>query len=249
MTRFVVHPRNINVTPKRIWKALGAQGKKYPNLVVDTWDFEKDFFMVYPKPSEVKSAPVDVYNNLYNFWQATKYSQRRRLETEGVPIIPCAVSYDMAKKLKGSKFVVRPFRHTGGMEYRVVQSPLSFMEGSEYISEFFFKTKEYRIIYVYGKPLVYLRKIVPKELSQDEPWNYANGSHFNTVDAGNSLLKHTDCMGRLTKSETLRHSHIVGVDVLMDAKNNYAVCEFNACPALSIETNLEKIVAAIKQGA
>lgn len=188
-------------------------------------------------------------SRLRNFFQATKFQQRMMLKTWEVPIPWTSGDSQTATRnfqettgrIEG-RFVVRPMHHMKGHHYRLTHDPGSFQTGSEYVSEVFRKTREYRVIFIKGNPLVVLRKKVPEGTDPEAPWNHATGSFFQTVnDVPACMLSRGDFFARMRDCPLVRDAHIVGVDVLWN-KYGYVVCEFNAAPALTIENNLQKVV-------
>ena len=144
--------------------------------------------------------------------------------------------------IRESRYIVRPLRHSGGRGYRITSSPTDFEEGREYIQEVYPKNHEYRIIVVRGKPLFTLYKRHPN-LAQDQPWNHANGSSFVTVDnPDNNRLRHTDIYERISNaSGLLNNLDLVGIDVMYAKRGEYVVTEFNLCPAITLEHNIQKV--------
>jgi hypothetical protein len=143
-------------------------------------------------------------------------------------------------------YVVRPYRHHGGENYRITTDPEDFQEGSEYISRIFEKDREYRIIYVLGTPLVVLKKKVPEGLSNQLHWNFANGSTFVTVPMAESVLRRTDIFRRLETNPIIQYADIVGVDVLYKNTGEYVIVEFNSAPGINIPANLESIATHVR---
>lgn len=146
---------------------------------------------------------------------------------------------------RARKFVVRPLRHYGGTEYRITTDPTAWDPEREYLSELYPKDREYRIVCVRGEPLFTLLKRTPEGLSNTEPWNHTNGSYFVTVqDWSKNRLRHTDIFDRIRSSDLIRSFDLCGIDVLWSREHEqpYVVCEVNLCPALSIESNLRKVV-------
>jgi hypothetical protein len=211
------------------------------------------------------------YTKLQGFYSANKYDQRRiisghtsrGLESGGIVTpVSYATHADAQSRGTGSDrslstrdstvspappsstqlYIVRKLRHAQGKDYRVTSSILDFEEGKEYISELFPKTREYRIIYVFGEPLLILRKKAPEDLGPEQPWNHANGSFFQTVKNWKTCrLTPTGVIEKLREAFFIKHAHIVGVDVMLSKDGEYSVLECNACPSLLIEDNLHKV--------
>lgn len=244
---YVVRPKGIRGTPSDIAQALHTQTRRYPNRQPVRFDYRRDFFMTPVAPQDVSNAP-DTYSALYNFLTRNKYGQRKILG-QYVNVPACAASQSEAAALSGDKFVVRPLRHFGGMGYRVTENKLDFAAGSEYISELYPKKREYRVIFVFGKPLIWLRKKPNGGCTSEDPWGHEN-SFFQTInDVPNSRLCGTDCVARLTSSRLISTAHIVAADILYNGRldQKYAVLELNVCPSLQIDNNREKVVDAIRQ--
>jgi glutathione synthase/RimK-type ligase-like ATP-grasp enzyme len=141
------------------------------------------------------------------------------------------------------KYIVRPLRHSGGQGYRLTDNPSDYEEGREYIQEVYPKNHEYRIIVVRGKPLFTLYKRRPETLTYEQPWNHANGSSFVTVNnPDNNRLRHTDVYERINNaSGLLNNLDLVGIDVMYARRGEYVITEFNLCPAITLEHNLQKV--------
>jgi hypothetical protein len=248
---FVVRPKAIFGTPKKVTRALRTRNIKwklrfYPNPdKTRVFDYNRDFFMLPISPEHVLHAPAEFLNTV-NFGKMNKLYQRKELSKyANVPKV--AGSHSEAEGLSGSKFVVRPLRHSGGLGYRVTSDRLSFTPGEEYISELFPKRREYRVIFLFGKPLIILRKKPNEGVTEEAPWGHQN-SFFQTVnDWGTCRLQGTDCVSKLQGSPLVRGAHIVAADVLFNSKveGQYAVLELNFCPGLDIDNNREKVVEGI----
>lgn len=252
MVRHVVRPSNIMTTPRLLMETLGAKRtRKYPEdrPRFKPYDFNDDFFLIYPPGNLVTTDDGETYRSLYQFFSSTKPIQRGLLEQFGVRTIPFITRKADAELLRGKKFVeedtyiVRPMRHSGGKDYRITNDPSDFKEGQEYISVLFPKKREYRVVFCKGVPIITLRKRVPEGIDHTQPWNHANGSVFVTVEheENNHLLK-TTVMNDLANCKIVQKSHLIGVDILLDKRSqNYAVLEINTCPAITLDHNLEKV--------
>lgn len=247
--RWIVRPPAILTTPNILKELLEAdRTKKYSYQHLDRYrkkfSYEKDLLLVYPHPSVVVEGKTQEYLRLYSFFSGDKPSQRSVLEQCGVPTIPFRTRKDRSLEEQlftdEPQYIVRPLRHSGGKDYKITVGPEDFIEGKEYISVFFPKKREYRVVFYRGFPIITLRKRVPSSLNNLQPWNHANGSTFITVsqDENNHLLK-TDFYEKLKDVFFVKDSHLIGVDVLLDKDNNYVVVEVNCCPALTIESNLD----------
>jgi hypothetical protein len=197
-------------------------------------------------PTHVSNAPAS-YNDLYHFSTRNKYGQRQILSAF-VPAPKAATSGHEANTLSGDKFVVRPLRHSGGIGYRVTGDRLDFVVGQEYISELFPKRREYRIIFLFGKPLITLRKKPNDDVDSDAPWGHENSKFQTIIDVPGCRLSGTDVYERLGAMPVVQAAHIVAADVLYNNKSDpkYSVLELNFCPGIDIDNNRSTIVEAIR---
>jgi hypothetical protein len=246
---FVIRPRSILGTPRQLAQDLGWRTRVYPHprRPDRTYSYLRDFMMTAVSPQHLRNAPPD-YTYVHAFAFANKLSQRRYLSAN-VPAPTAAGNHAEASALTGDKFVVRPLRHSGGRGYRVTENRLDFTPGEEYISELYRKRREYRVIFVFGKPLVYLRKKPNEGVSDEAPWGYVN-SRFQTInDVPGSRLAATDCVSRLSALPVVQFAHIVAADILYNgsAAPGYSVLELNFAPALDIDGNRAKVVEEIKR--
>lgn len=246
---FVVRPPSIIGTPRLLARDLNWRVRKYPNprRPDRMYTYIRDFFTMPVHPQHVRGCTPE-YVETFNFLTRNKYGQRNALQTTNIPTPHTAQDPHNAGILGSERFVVRPLRHSGGRDYRVTDNRLDFVAGTEYISELYPKRREYRIIFVFGQPLIYLRKKPNEGVSEQEPWGHAN-SVFQTInDPANCRLVGTDCVHRLSAFPVIRGAHIVAADILYNPKHTqpYVVLELNACPALTIGENRDRIVQAIK---
>lgn len=150
--------------------------------------------------------------------------------------------------MQEAPYVVRPLRHQGGNGFRITQDPKDFNPNAEYICSLFKKDAEYRILFVYGEPVILLRKEPNGGVRADEAWNFGN-SHFVTIDdpLRSNLHVHTDVYDRLVAHDVVHKSHYLGVDILYRTKTrDYVVCEYNSSPALTIPENIAKVAEVIR---
>jgi hypothetical protein len=257
MTRFVVRPSAISKTPRALAHALEAETRRYPARTYTRFDFGRDLFLAYPPPSHVYNRPVRdssgrfsspfPYETLHSFFSASKYEQRKQLSDAGLPTPESyATRYEAAYAAPG-RFVVRPIRHSGGRNYRLTEDSADFLEGHEYIARVFPKTAEYRQIFVFGQPLVLLKKKNRTEIPADQPWNHANGSSFITLrKPETATLTHCGFIQQLAGVPIIKHAHVAAVDIMFNPSLGPSICEVNACPGLTIEDNLEKVVAYVQ---
>jgi hypothetical protein len=239
MPRFLIRPRDFKKTPKRLSELLGTQRTiTYTghNNIIPDWSL--DFFLSYRFPSsEVLNATED-YTRLHLFYCSSKRDQRTILAEDGIKV---------PNSYPSEKYIVRPLRHFAGRDYRVTEDDSDFDPQLEYLSPWFPKTSEYRIIYSKGQPIVTLLKRVPEGLSNLEPWNHDNGSSFVSIHQHeNNRLRHTTVYQDLSRSKIIQSAHLTAIDVLYCKqqrlqKPRYAVCEVNFCPSLTIPDNLERL--------
>lgn len=249
---FVVRPRAIFGTPKRLTRELRGRNIRwklrfYPNPAKPDrmFDYRRDFIMLPAKPTHVLNAP-EGYEKVQAFSALNKFTQRKEL-SKYVPTPKAATTTAEAAELSGDKFVVRPLRHSGGLGYRVTEDRLDFSAGEEYISELYRKRREYRVIFLFGQPLIFLRKKPHDGITEEAPWG-AENSFFQTVnDVSTCRLSGTDCVSRLMSFPVVRFSHIVAADILFNSKldPSYSVLELNFCPGLDIDNNRQKVVEGI----
>lgn len=204
------------------------------------------------------SSILDSYTTIRAFAAATKPTQRSLLRANGFPIPFTASSHEELEQWLASSgggglrtdqtepescaYIVRPLRHSQGRGWRLTSNPSDFQEGREYVQEVYPKNHEYRILAVRGTPLITLLKRRPEHLTQDQPWNHANGSTFITVtDESNNRLRHTNVYQLIEQSQLLKGIDLCGIDVMYSRRNDYAIAEVNLCPSLEIESNLQRI--------
>ncbi|HEY6018533.1 MAG TPA: hypothetical protein VIY48_01100 [Candidatus Paceibacterota bacterium] len=198
----------------------------------------------------LRNAPPE-YAETLDFMRKNKYGQRKALEAAGIPI-PATYAHPGeawgAAFDDGAKFVVRPLRHSGGRDYRVTDSISDFVGGQQYLSELYPKRREYRVIFCFGKPVIWLRKHENEGVSSDEPWGHVNSSFKTIQDVASCKLSATDCVSRLSAYPVVRGAHIIAADILYNRKHEkpYVVLELNACPGLTIDNNRAMIAQAIR---
>lgn len=246
---FVVRPRAIRRSPRRLALDLGCQTRRYPNLQPVVFDYRRDFLTVPVYPPSIVNFPPE-YLQVMAFARKNKYDQRRSLTDAQIPAPSAAKDYITAATLTGDRFVVRPLRHSRGLGYRVVSDRLDFVERREYISDLYPKRREYRVIFVFGKPLIYMRKKPNEGVQTDAPWGHLN-ARFQTInDVAGCRLAATDCVPRLSELPVVRAAHIIAADIVFAGSANpsmpYAVLELNFCPGLEIDSNRVKVVEAIR---
>src|SRR5882672_9687632 len=217
--RIIRHPK-ILTTPRLLAQALNVPLRRSPGNLRPV-SLRTDFLMTAPPLDAISPLERLAYQPCFNFWASTKKHQRLSITQAGLN----------TPAMNEAPYVVRPLRHQGGNGFRVTQEPGDFNPATEYICSLFKKDTEYRIIYVYGKPVLLLRKQPNEGVGFDAPWNFGN-SHFVTVDdvPRSNLRTHTDIYDKLAQHDVIRDSHYVGVDVLYRTKSReYVVCEYNSC--------------------
>jgi len=140
--RNIVRPASIYTTPKLLQETLNAKRvRKWPQANIlrrESYDFDRDLFLIYPDPAVVQVENKEKYRDLYRFFSASKPVQRGLLEQFGVSTVPFITRRDAADELltkrytKENTFIVRPMRHSGGRDYKVTIDPRDFEEGKEY---------------------------------------------------------------------------------------------------------------------
>lgn len=246
---YVARPPGIQGTPRQIAADLGFRLRKYPHPAVPsrTFDYNRDFIMAVVPPSNVRNASED-YGQTYNFATRNKYGQRRHLQAAGIPVPAVASNHEEARSLAGEQFVARPLRHSRGVGYRVTSDRSDFSPGEEYLSELYLKRREYRIIFVRGEPLIFLRKKPNEGVDATQPWGHEN-SRFQTIqDVAGSRIGRTDAAARLARYPVIRGAHIAAVDILYndrDLEKPWVALEVNFCPGLDIDNNRALVVQYI----
>jgi len=233
--RYVVRPPSILTTPRKLKEVLGATRTVNPRTTsrIGTLDWVHDLFLYYPRlPNEVSE-----YTVVREFMNKNKQKQQGELREYEVK-----TPWDYAPY--NSQCVRRPLRHSAGRDFTIVGFNLENNQAPDthYDTPLFPKKREYRVIFVKGVPLLTLSKVfVDRDTGSllsspppfDIPWNHSCGSRFITVDHNRSYLRHSSTLQDLLNVPVVQHAHIVA--------HEYAVCELNFCPALTIESNLQTI--------
>lgn len=104
------------------------------------------------------------------------------------------------------------------------------------------------MIFVFGNPLITLRKKPNGEATQEEPWGHINSTFQTITDVAGSKIAATDFYWRMAHNPLVRSAHILAVDILYNSKQpeQYVILEFNACPGVDIVANRAKIVETIR---
>lgn len=248
--KLVVRPAGIHRTPYQLAQDLGGQTRRWPNRLQLQLDYNRDVILAPVPPGDIRDSSRE-YEATYYFMTRNKYGQRTTLSGAEIPIPASAITRPGAADLTGEHFVVRPLRHSRGFGYRVTRDRFDFRDGQEYISELYPKRREYRVIFVKGEPVVWLRKKPNEGIGPEAPWGHEN-SFFQTInDATASPLSRTDAVQRLSQLDAVRGAHLCAADILWAGKQNpdkpYAVLELNFCPALDIDNNRAKVADALRQ--
>jgi hypothetical protein len=254
MFRYIVHPKSITATPKRLSAALGAQGlQPYPAPNVEPhyaaafFIRAEDLFLIYPTPQYVREGASAEYTALYEFFSRHKFGQRRRLQKAELPIPDTIGRRGEHIPANPLGYIVRPLRHSGGRHYRRTHNPADFVEGEEYLSAVFPKNREFRVICCRGERVVTLEKHPPAGAGPAEAWNYHAGASFRSIaDAANDPLAPTKLYERIREVPFLRLADLLGIDVMMAADGRYALLEVNTCPGLAIANNLRAVVECLR---
>ncbi len=182
-------------------------------------------------------APV-VYNNNRGVRSASdKQLARELMFLSGVPIPnACSVVYPC---------IGRTSHHRAGMGFWVCHNSeeveQAMREGAEYFSEFYPKTREFRVHVGHGAVL-FVQEKVPREgreeLRNEYIWNHANGNFIFQVTRQN--LWPLNVIQAAVKAVEALGLDFGGVDVMSDPVDESlpecVVCEVNTAPTLSGES-------------
>lgn len=239
----IIRPPSILSTPKRLADAISSlqsihcQILRYPNR----YNPVSDLRLFY---SEVRNIP-DSDRSVYSFFMGNKAYQRKKIQAEGLPTVPCATTQEEYEQLESptEQYLFRPFRHRGGSGYTISsRTDTPFPDFSQfYVQPTFKKKREFRVITSFGEPIVLLRKSIPEGLSPLQPWNHLQGSSFITINNLNNFFPGESFLQQLRQSVLLKQIDLVGIDVIQDYNNNNYILEFNSCPSLNIEENVNKV--------
>lgn len=238
--RFVVKPNKFRLTPLLLKRTLRARKLvSYPGRYQPALDYKRDLFLAFPAieryPNRIDNVPT-CYPLMQRFYHGNKATQRFLIDAYGLKTPEAYAS---------SSFIVRPLHHFGGAHYRITNDPNDYNATTEYISPAFPKWREYRVLFIKGKPLIVLRKKPGPSVGEYEAWNHTSGSFFQTViDRASSPLSATSFFTDATANPVLMQSHLIAVDVMINRQREYAVTEFNFSPAVTIPANLEVIANA-----
>lgn len=241
--RYVVRPTSIVTTPRRISTELGATSTMKVNARRTHFDANRDLMLAIPERCPL-NMPAEKHRNLREFYTRDKRGQRRLLREEGIKTPDDYEAHD-------NRYVIRPTRHMGGLDYNVQTG--DECSSGYYASPLFLKTREYRVIYMRGRRVAtYLKKLPEDFTSSDNyseaPWNHDTaGATFMTINREvNDKLRntsfYTDTADLLSCQNAigLDYAGVLAVDVMYrDNDQQYAVCEVNFAPGLSIESTFD----------
>lgn len=238
---YIHRPPSILSTPKRLADAItNLQSVQCRARKIIPRTARNILRLYYPNPG-YPTFTVST-TNPFLFFSGSKADQRENIRLQEIPTVPCARTHEEAEGLPdyGHGFVVRPLRHSQGRGWRVTQDHGDFTSNREYIQSLVYKRREYRAIICRGELLILLRKRVA-ELNGLVPWNHTQGSRFITVDPERANLRSTPILETISRSQLVRNIDLVGIDIIQDENNNAFVLEFNSCPSLTIEGNIQKV--------
>lgn len=234
--RYIVRPRGILQTPKRLKEVLNA---RYTVSADRPKRFQEgvDFFLAYPRLDNASPE----YRKVRSFCVSDKQDQRDALWAGGLNVPNTYGLQEQNESFPPGPYVVRPLRHRSGQGWRIT-NVIDHNPRTEYLSVLFPKKYEYRVIYCKGQKVSTLLKRTPDGIDNNVPWNHGNGCFFVTVNnEDNDRLRHTDCYEKLSAHPVVANADLVAADVLLDRRNNYVVCELNFAPGITIQSTLDAI--------
>lgn len=242
MVRYVVRPPTILTTPRMLADRLGARLRS--SRYYHSGDPSQDFYLGYSDPNEYNEDPPESFYAVADFFSCNKFEQMKRIRDSDIKT-PLHYLSD--------RMVVRPYRHSQGTDFTVVPQERCTVNSSQYAVPFFNKQYEYRMLYCLGSLMAVLAKVVPEGTSNELPWNHAQGSSFQQVEWDRCRLRFTDVRTKLEEFDVIQNGHLIGVDVMLRRPEGrttgweYAVCEFNSAPSLTIEPVIERIVNHVNE--
>jgi hypothetical protein len=250
--RYIVRPSGIRTTPNALKEALGARRTVPVASTGYSFDPSQDFFFALPRPGQLAPGVLEgrtaSYHQLYNFFAATKYSQRKQLAAGGIKV-PLTKGICEAREWdEGDQCVLRPMHHMAGSGFQVVPGNHQYNPYTHYLSQLFIRTHEYRVIYVLGKRVATLIKQIPATLGQDQPWTFANGATFISLssDPATHRLHIRGFYAAAEAFHVTQQAHILAYDVMV-SRDEYAVSEVNFCPSLKVQSRIDAVVARINE--
>lgn len=241
--RYVVRPRSVRGTPRRLARALRAETRVVNARNVYEFDPSRDLFLAIPPLPRVRltsSGSEDSYRTLHNFYTRHKAGQRSLLQGYN---IKTPADYEPFE----GQYVHRPMRHMGGVDFNL--STESVAPDGQYSSPLFRKTREYRVLYCRGRRVcTYFKRV--EERDPRVPWNHdITGATFMTVERdindkliGTSFYNDMALLMGSWHSSGFHYAGLIAVDVMYNRfDNSYAVCEFNFAPGITIDGTFERI--------
>lgn len=176
----------------------------------------------YNKPKAISAA-------------SNKLKARRTMAENSVPI-PKTWGYDELPKFP---CVGRPLRHFGGRKFFYCENEYDLKHakrnGAEYFSEYYPKTKEYRVHVASGKVLIMAEKITPEKVN-NKPWNLNSRGvceEFSTLRWGNYPKEICGIATEATKALGLDFGAVdIMADPLEEDLPPAVVLEVNTAPKL-----------------
>lgn len=168
---------------------------------------------------------------------SNKPRARQALQAAGVAVPKTTTSKTTAQQwLDGGIAVVRrPEKHHGGIGFKIFQ-PGETISGNGYFSEFYAKTKEYRVHVGHGRILSMQEKVPVEGFSPvaEEPWNHATGNFvFKVIKWSQYDLN--ICRLAIKSVEVLGLDY-AAVDILAEAPDSLedaVVTEVNTSPGIA----------------
>jgi len=198
-------------------------------------DWNRDILLA-PTLRTPRNAPQQ-YGDLLDFFRKNKLGQWRILD-----------EYFDTPQLGEPPYVVRPLRHFGGAGFEIATTlPPPERAATHYWRSLWKRNREYRVIFVHGKPVINLLKRVPEGTSQELAWNHGVSSFVTVRDQANDRLKNTTFFADAEAFFEDFPFHLLAVDVLY-RKGTYAVVEVNFAPRIDLPANLDLVKNALLQG-
>lgn len=194
-------------------------------------DWSRDVLLAYP--DRCQNAP-EVYPKLVEFYRGNKFQQWQVCK-----------DYFECPKIDKPPYVVRPLRHEGGIGFEVTDTlPPEARSKTHYWRSLWERSCEYRVFFVYGKPVLTLLKKVPEGTAQNIPWNAGVSSFVTVHDHDNDRLRHSKFYEKADAFFKALPFHLCAVDVLY-RKHRHRVVEVNFSPGVLIDANLQTLTTAL----
>lgn len=166
---------------------------------------------------------------------SNKLKARKLMQQNNVPIPDTWGKYD----LPDFPCIGRPLRHFGGRKFFYCQNKNDWeyakRNGAGYFSEYYPKTKEYRVHVASGKVLIMAEKLTPEHTSK-QPWNLSKKGvcdEFNTLRWSGYPKEICEIATNAVGSLGLDFG---AVDIMAEPKNSHShsavVLEVNTAPKL-----------------